>query len=276
MFKIGMSSCGFEINGENLYAMKKSGIDNLEISLKSERYPCFDYKGTRALADKYGITLWSFHLPFLPFSELEISTSDNALRSASVKYLCELIKKGSDIGIDKFIVHPSGEPIAKEEREERIKLSMDSLNTLAECAAACGSAVCVEDLPRTCLSSNIEDMKKLLSANEKLKVCFDVNHLLIDKHTDFISAFADKIVTTHISDYDFIDERHWLPAEGLIGWNELYLALKESGFDGVWMYELGFDEPKTLKRTRVLTFDDFYNNAHAIFNGDKPENFRVG
>ena len=205
MFNIGMSSCGFEINDENLFRMKKSGIDYLEISLYSDKCDSFDYAEARRLADKHGITIWSYHLPFLPFTRLDLSSKDSQIREFTVKYLRELIKKGSSIGIDKFIVHPSAEPIEDFERAERISISMDGLNTLAECACTCGATVCVEDIPRTCLSSNIADFKTLLSANDKLKVCFDVNHLLKDSHTDFIKAFADKIVTTHISDYDFID-----------------------------------------------------------------------
>ena len=275
MFKIGMSSCGFEINDENLSLMKKSGIDYLEISLYPDKCDSFDYAEARRLADKHGVTIWSYHLPFLPFSKLDISSKDEQKREYTVKYLCELIRKGSSYGIDKFIVHPSAEPIEDSERAERIKISMDSLNTLAECADSCGATICVEDIPRTCLSSNIVDMKTLMSANDKLKVCFDVNHLLKDSHSDFINAFSDKIITTHISDYDFIDEKHWLPGEGKIEWTKLANDLKSHGFDGVWLYEIGLDCPKTIKRTRDLTFIDVYNNAQSIFKGEDPESFLI-
>ena len=275
MFDIGMSSCDFEINDKNLYDMKQSGMSFLEISLHSDKCDSFDYSNAKKLADKYGVTLWSYHLPFLPFSKIDISSADPQIRSFSTKYLSELIKKGADIGISKFIVHPSGEPIANEERGERLNYSMQSLNTLAEIADRCAATVCVEDLPRSCLGNNISDMKKLLSANDKLRVCFDVNHLLSDAHTDFIAALGDKIVTTHISDYDFIDEKHWFPGEGKIDWFELVNSLKGVNYSGVWMFELGFGDTKTIKRNKTLTFNDFYNNAIAIFEGKTPECFKI-
>ena len=271
MFKIGMSSCGFDVNSENFAALKNSGINYVEISLSADSYMDFDYAKAKKLASEYGIKLWSYHLPFFPFDKIEISVPDKEVREYSIKLFAELIKKGSEIGIDKYIIHPSGEPISDVERPERLKYSMDSLNTISEIAAPLGVTICVEDLPRTCISSNIDDMKKLLSANDKLRVCFDVNHLLKDSHADFIDAFADKIVTTHISDYDFIDERHWLPGEGKIDWQELISKLKEVGYNGVWMYEL--KSPKTLERVRDLTFDDFYTNATTLFNGKIPPNF---
>ena len=49
--------------------------------------------------------------------------------------------------------------------------------------------------------------------------------------------------------------------------------LKEVGYNGVWMYELGFDEPKTLKRVRALTCEDFATNARCIFEGKYPPSF---
>ena len=78
---------------------------------------------------------------------------------------------------------------------------------------------------------------------------------------------GDKIITTHISDYDFVDEKHWLPGEGKINWQELYKALLDIGYKGPWLYELGFKAPNTISRERDLTCEDFANNAKEIFDG---------
>ena len=83
------------------------------------------------------------------------------------------------IGIDKFIVHPSAEPIEKDLRSENFKYSMESLDRLAEIAYAEGAVIAVEDLPRTCLGNSADEIGKLISVNDKLRVCFDTNHLLL-------------------------------------------------------------------------------------------------
>jgi sugar phosphate isomerase/epimerase len=75
---------------------------------------------------------------------------------------------------------------------------------------------------------------------------------------------GEKIVTLHVSDYDGIDERHWLPGEGCIDWQALRAALCEVGYDGVWMYELSFGIPKSLPRGRDLCCADFVKNAAEL------------
>ena len=88
-----------------------------------------------------------------------------------------------------------------------------------------------------------------------------------------MEKLADRIVTVHISDYDFINERHWLPGEGKNDWNALFAKFQEIDYNGVWMYEVSLKCPKTIIRDRDLTFDDFYKNAMSIFAGKKPEIF---
>ena len=145
------------------------------------------------------------------------------------------------------------------------------MDTLAEIAYQNGAYICVEDLPRSCLGNTAEDVLSLLAANDKLKVCFDTNHLLKDDNLNFMDKLANKIVTLHVSDYDFINERHWLPGEGKLEWKPIYDALCEIGYKGPWLYEIGLKCPKTIYRERDLTYADFYENAQTIFAGKQPE-----
>ena len=274
MYKIGLSSA-FDLNEENFKGLAESNISAIEICKTSEIYETMDFQKTKKLADNYGIELWSMHLPFAPFDKIDLSSTDEALRKSTVSYYCELIKKGSYIGIDKFVVHPSAEPIPeeKEERNQRISCCMQSLNELAEFAATLNATIAVEDLPRSCLGNTAEEMLTLISANDKLRVCFDTNHLLKGDNADFIRKIKNKIITLHVSDYDNVNERHWLPGEGVINWEDVLNALKEIDYNGVWMYEISLGLPRTIIRERELTFKDFYDNATSIFEGKKPPIF---
>ena len=49
---------------------------------------------------------------------------------------------------------------------------------------------------------------------------------------------GSRIITTHISDHDYVDERHWLPGEGKIDWMRLLAAFEKIGYDGVYNMEL--------------------------------------
>lgn len=270
MYKIGLSSCGFPLSEENFDKLQQAGISAIEISMSTEKYNSIDYKNVEKLSNKYGIDLWSYHLPFYPFDKINIASLDKDVRSNTIEYLKEFIKKGAAIGFDKFIIHPSGEPNGANERAEKLCYAMQSLDILAEFAHKEGAVMAVEDLPRTCLGNTAQDILKLISANDKLRICFDTNHLLEDNNINFLEKCGDKIITVHVSDYDFINERHWLPGEGKIDWKEFINKFNQINYNGVWMYEISLANESTMKRNRLLAFDDFYKNAQNIFKGVNP------
>lgn len=239
----------------------------MELSPSQGSYDAVDYQQIKRLSFAHGIDLWSFHLPFMPFETIDISSLAPEIRKYSIDYDSELMKKAAEIGIKRYVIHPSGEPIADEEREDRMKAACDSLAILAQIADDCGGTIAVENLPRTCLGKNSNEILRLLSSDDRLRACFDTNHLLSEPISDFIRSIGTRIITTHISDYDFIDEKHWLPGEGGIDWPTLYRDLLSINYNGVWMYELGFSAPRSISRPRDLTPADFARNAHEIFEG---------
>lgn len=268
---VGLSALGF--SADDAAEMKKvadAGIRAVEISFGSlEQAEGFNFSAAREAADKCGITLWSLHLPFLPFERLDPSALSAEISNSTLNTFLNIIKSGTEIGVNKFVVHPSREPIDPAERSQRLKATAAFLSRLADEAEKYGAVIAVEDLPRTCLGNSADEILYILSANEKLRACFDTNHLLGGDAIDFIKRVGSKIITLHVSDYDFVNERHWLPGEGDVDWQSLYGALCEVGYNGVWLYELGTRPKKGIDR-RPLEYADFYNNAQEIFSGKRP------
>ena len=268
--KIGLSTCGFTPDEDAFRKLAEAGIDAVELSMEKGYMDALDFAAVRRYADTYGVELWSCHLPFYPFEIIDLSSEDASLRERTLVYYEGLIAKGTSVGIQRFVVHPSGEPIPAETRAARLEHAKDSLKKLADIAEAHGAVIAVEDLPRSCLANTADELAEIVSADEKLRVCFDVNHLLQGTHADFLEKLGNKIVTLHISDYDFKDEKHWLPGEGDIDWQSLYQGLVKVGYDGMWLYELGQTPPRHLHRDRNLTFGDYVENAKTIFAGQTP------
>lgn len=269
MLKIGLSSCGKPISEELFKNYAEAGIDCMEISVGLDEADELNWQEIFSWSQKYGVELWSFHLPFCPFHKMDVSSTDEELRQKSVDKCADYIMKVANFGVKVFVIHASGEPIDEDKRPEYMAQAKKSLKTLADVADKCMVTIAVEDLPRTCLGRDSSDMLELVSADDRLKICFDTNHLLGEDIKEFIEKVGDKMITTHISDYDFINERHWLPGEGDINWEELYDTLIKVGYKGPWLYELGFDVPKSIKRDRALTCEDFTRNAKEIFE-NKP------
>ena len=159
-------------------------------------------------------------------------------RMANLEFLTEMIAICGEVGPEKLVLHPSSEPIADGEREQRIRNSIASIGILRREAARIGAQLCIEDLPRTCLGRNSAELLRIIAPYPEVKICFDTNHLLSEDLLHFVEACGDRIATVHVSDYDMVDERHWLPGKGKIDWPALYGALMKAGYKGVFMYEL--------------------------------------
>ncbi|MBQ9552823.1 MAG: sugar phosphate isomerase/epimerase [Clostridia bacterium] len=265
--KLGLSSCSKPFSEELFQNYAAAGIAAMEISYHRAETDALDFAQAKRWAQAHGVELWSLHLPFAPFNIIDPSRP--SLADKTVDYFIEVMRRANgEAGITRFIVHPSAEPIPDSDRALRMETSQRSLDRLATFADTIGAVICVENLPRTCLGNSSDEMLTLLTANDSLRVCFDTNHLLGEDFAPFIEKLGDKIVTTHVSDYDFEDECHWLPGEGRLDWQRLYQTLLASGYDGVWLYELGFAPPDDLpERTKDLTCADFAENAKKIFNG---------
>lgn len=268
MFPVGLSSCSKELDEKLFAAYRAAGITHMELSADAEALEELDFGKVKALADKHGIALWSMHIPFSPFYFLD--PSDPEKQETTLAYFRWCIKKGAGIGIRNFVVHPSAEPIEEADRALRMETAKQTLASLADFAKQLDGVLAVENLPRTCLGRDSRDMLELLSAHPSLRCCYDTNHLLSEDAVEFIHALADKIITTHVSDYDFLNERHWLPGEGKVDWQKIIAALREVGYKGPWLYELGFNAPASIVRERPLTCEDFFRNAGELLSGQEP------
>lgn len=267
MYQVGLSTNGKIVNEELFIQYEKAGIKAMELALGEEQYLSIDYEELKIWADSHNVKLWSLHLPFRPTESVNLAAYENEIRESTVAYYTEIIKKAAKIGIKIFVVHPnSNEPIEEgDERAKRISFVKECLNELCENAAKEGAVIAVENLPRSCIARNSDELLDLLVVNDKLRVCYDTNHLMGQEATEFIKAVGDKIVTLHVSDYDFMNERHWLPGEGKNDWQKILKSLIEAGYDGVWLYEVRFACPNTILRDRDLNCEDFVRNAMEIF-----------
>ena len=251
-------SINFELYTQKDFAnFKKAGIGSVEISPRFGNEEHLDWEDIKAQAELAGITINSYHLPYKGW--YTISDPDEQRRQEVVANNIRLMRLAAKAGARYMVVHPSTEPIAEEDRPLQMAQSQKSLRALSDAAEELGVVVAVEDLPRTCLGRDVADMKKLLSADSRLRVCFDVNHLLRGSHEEFVRELGDKIVTLHISDYEFGDECHFVPGVGKIDWKALVQLLEGADYSGVFMYEVSFG---AFEKRGIATRAHSYEEMH--------------
>lgn len=267
--KLGLSSCGKELTRELFEHYAANKIDYMEISCESSLYDSLDFPLLRSWADECGVVIRSLHLPYYPSNVYDISSLDEQIRRRSIDSHALLIERAAKSGINLFIIHPSYEPIEISERAAKLEKAKLSLVELADICDRFGVTLAVEDLPRTCLG-NCSDELLYLVEDKRLKVCFDTNHLLGENIVDFILAVGDRFISTHVSDYDRINERHWLPGEGITDWMELIATLDKVGYSGPLLYEVHFKAPTTIIRERDLTCKDIRANFDTLISGATP------
>ena len=270
--KLGLSSCGKALTKALFEQYAENGIDYMEISCESALYDSLDLPLLQSWAKEYGVVIRSLHLPFYPFEIYDISSLDENVRQAAIMSHTRLIERAAKSGIKIFVIHPSGEPIADSNRKRKIELTKNSLSVLADVCERLDVTLAVEDLPRTCLGNRSDELLYLVE-DKRLKVCFDTNHLLGEDIEHFILAVGDRFISTHVSDYDTINERHWLPGEGVIDWMRLIGALDKVGYCGPILYEVHFKAPNTIIRERDLTCKDIRANFDTLIGGKIPEPF---
>lgn len=263
--KTGLSTGNF--TDENLERMAAAGIQVCEFGLgwNWEDYLPVDYVEVQKRAESHGIHIQSVHLPY--GDRPDITVPETALFGMNIlKYL---IKRASAADIHLFVIHPSEDNITDPStRPERVRLCKENVNELANFAAEYDSYICVENLPRTCLCHSAEETADILSVNDRLRLCFDVNHLLMSTHEEMFKAVGDRIATTHISDYDFVDEKHWLPGDGDIDWNHLRNLFEKANYTGAFVYETSLRRrDRSLPNMPLETYRRIHMN---IADGKNP------
>ena len=262
--------CGPIPTKEIFSAYAEAGVEVMELSPHDDDYERIfaDRKNLCRMAGEHGVFMRSLHLPF-GMERINFSAPDAEERKRTLALQLHMIEGAASLGCEVAVLH-SGIPVVQAERPTCMEQAKEALFKLQTAASHLGVTVAVENLLPSCLGRNSAEILDLLSVHPDLRACFDANHLFKETHEDFLRAVGKKLISTHFSDYDFIDERHWLPGEGRIDWPLIMKTLFEVGYEGPILYEANPRiTPKTITR-RPLTLSDYRENYEALMRGERP------
>lgn len=181
----------------------------------------------------------SMHAPFRDLSAL-----NEADRQESIDAHIEAARLLSRLGGTILVVHGSAHFHDEHELAQRSRLSAESIAKLAEECANIGVRIAIELLSPPQVGHSAALLLYLLAVSDhpNVGVCIDVNHIFPPSCiVPTIRLLGPKILTLHISDYDGLVERHWLPEQGVIDWPALIQALSGINYNGAFVYEVCFE-----------------------------------
>ena len=247
-YTLGLASGFFEEpSAEKWRAAVAAGFTDAELNLPWKLPPDAMLEHAicnHAILREAGVAVTSVHLPFGAW--WEPSGSDPAYREDALRRFKGLLDWTGAQGIPIAVLHASWEPIRAEERPARLETAKNSIEILGAYAQKRGIALAIENLPRTCLGNRACEILAL--AEGAAGICFDVNHLLLETHADFLAMAGPRVITAHFSDYDFKDERHWFPGAGDIDWPALLRGMESAGCAGRCVFELSEDGTPAMGR----------------------------
>jgi len=206
-----------------------------------------------------GIKTVSIHADF--WGGLDISAPDQERRERSVRNAFDTSDLAAELGASMIVIHSNDDKITPDNRRIRKKHAMDSIRRIAAKCEEREQRLAIELLPGTCLGNHYEELVELAGDLPRKTVgfCIDTNHL--DKNPSLlpetVKALRGRIFNTHLSDYDGIDEKHWLPGTGVINWKNFMASLDETGYSGPFNFECIFRNNETSKE-RISMIEGSY------------------
>lgn len=255
-----------EVTPEALRQVRESGIEFLEvgwINLKWHELNSDERlaraRQLQADASNADLAIWSTHIPY--GEAFDISNPDPEARRQAIALVKEYIDHSIELGAEQIVLHAS-EPIEESTRSRRIAHCRESLKELTRYIKGKGVTIAIESLPPDFLGNSSREILEIIHGIDDVAICFDTNHLVPEKPEEFVRAAGKRITTLHISDFDGVQQKHWMPGRGVIDWPLVIDELVKAGYSGPFMYEA------VRREGEEHTFRELKRNYEMLIEGE--------
>ena len=200
-----------------------------------------------------GLTVWSIHLPFEDATWTNIAGKET-VRVQSVNNIMRVLRLCVECFPEckNYVLHGSKGVLSP--RTESVAQARKSLAEMIPAAKQMGVRLCVENLVGS-LCPTIEEMGATIDGVEDAWVTYDIGHAncVGQDVIEFLKWIGPRLGTVHMHDTMFgsrIDDHRIVGQGNVERWGEVYKTLLEDNrYRGVFMFELGGNDPKEVMAT---------------------------
>lgn len=267
MLKTGIISDAyftFDTYEQGMHVMKAHGYDGIDYQgfgsiQNSPLYKMSDGELERYLTDvkdcasANGLEIHQLHGAWPHVDDI---TAEG--RAKTVEYFKMNIRGAKMLGCPRVVIHPLmpnlylGKPA---DEQEDFEINGLVLETLAPVARENGVTVCFENMPfiGATVFSRVKQVKKLLTMinDEYIKACLDTGHFNSEKGDlyEAICLLGEHLSTMHVHDDRYGQDRHLIPFQGELNWDDFIRGLRDISYQGVISLETRI-QPKTPQPIR--------------------------
>lgn len=214
---------------KRLELIKRAGFDSTCLWWEDEEghYPIKKTDMPMMVRD-LGLTLDNIHTPFCNSNDLW--SEFFSARSKIIKKYLTWLEDCARFNIPIMVMHiMEGDIVPKVN-----KYGIESIWKLTQEAEKLKVKIALEN---TRFSHGITSILSEIES-EHLGLCYDSSHARLHGDEFLLRHFGHRLITCHISDNDGKVDRHWLPGNGLIDWENFYNAFPKEHYLGNLMLEV--------------------------------------
>jgi sugar phosphate isomerase/epimerase len=197
---------------------------------------------------RYGMAITG-HLPTF------VWTSDlyESLRKASIQETLDALEAGSELGIEKVVLHPGNiTGLGKFLLDRSRRYGMESIGTILQKATSFGMSLCIENMfPQANFLSNPYEFQEVFQSFPEIRLALDIGHANLgggkNKSSEFIHQYGYRIGHVHAHDNFGKEDNHLPIGAGIIDFGKIMRELNEAQYDETLTLEVFSKDREYLK-----------------------------
>ncbi len=209
-------------------------------------------KAFRRFADDHGVAFEQGHFllrtPGAPGQDgpqgADTAPADDCLFEQAMESMKRWVDLFAAIGIKAGVYHHGGWDLARLgwSRQQTLARRREGIERVCGYARGTGVRICIENLPG--YTAGYEQLRPLVEflPHDEIGVCLDTGHANMQgvDCADFVRMAGQRLAALHVQDTVGKDDDHIMPyGRGTVGWVAFLAALSETGYAGLFNFELG-------------------------------------